>query len=141
MKRLMLVLAMAIFLVVGCAGSPLQLKMAGEEGIRSATWQQVFKAYQCELSFGGGRSSEFATMLLDDLVKRYSMTSQEKVDIQNGTIRIGMRKDIMLLAVGKYYRVNISRGSYGTHMQFVFGRGNLYVYTENGKVTSWQRRK
>ncbi len=51
----------------------------------------------------------------------------------------GMTEEQLRCARGFPRTVNRSVGSWGIHKQWVFGASNsLYVYTENGFVTSWQ---
>jgi len=75
------------------------------------------------------------------LVQEMNITPQEKIALENGQIFIGMSEDVMLMVVGKPVDVNSSTGTWGIHNQYVFEKPNkdrFYVYTENGKVTSWQ---
>lgn len=57
-------------------------------------------------------------------------------------IYIGMTDDQVRAAWGKPYKINESKGSYGTHEQWVmYEHGSTYVYFENGKMTSLQQSK
>lgn len=52
-------------------------------------------------------------------------------------VRIGSTECDLAAGYGLPKYKNRSVGSWGTHIQWVY-YGNTYVYTENGKVTSWQ---
>jgi len=56
--------------------------------------------------------------------------------ISQGSVALGMSEEAMLCALGSPEDRNRTVGSFGVHIQYVFD--GLYVYTENGKVTSWQ---
>ena len=56
--------------------------------------------------------------------------------IRRGSVALGMSEDAMLCALGSPEDRNRTVGSWGEHIQYVFD--GMYVYTENGKVTSWQ---
>ena len=55
---------------------------------------------------------------------------------QNEEIEIDMPEKYLPLSWGMPDRINSSTGSWGTHKQYVYS--DSYVYTENGKISSWQ---
>lgn len=71
-----------------------------------------------------------------------------KEAILNGTICIGMSKDMVLASWGKPYHVNKSVGKWGDSEQLSYdyicskntynGICQAYLYIENGILTSWQ---
>jgi hypothetical protein len=67
-------------------------------------------------------------------------TLEEAEAIAARTVSIGMREDAVLCAFGPPDDVNRSvfeaGGSTHEHKQWVYGR--TYIYTENGRVSSWQ---
>jgi len=77
-----------------------------------------------------------------NLLSRPGITEEDMYSIQNGSIRIGMSEYAMLCSIGRPPNdINETVGSWGVHKQYVFKTGRysaLYVYTEKGKVTSWQ---
>lgn len=75
---------------------------------------------------------------MDELIRRKAVTEAEIADISKEVIRIGMREHAAVCSWGPYKDVNTSVGSWGRHRQYVMGDFGPYVYTENGRVTSWQ---
>lgn len=59
-----------------------------------------------------------------------------RAEILAGHVVIGMSKEMVRASLGEPIDVNRSVGSWGTHEQWVYDA--LYVYVENGIVTSWQ---
>lgn len=55
-------------------------------------------------------------------------------------LSVGMDEKYLPVVKGEPDKVNVSEGAYGTRKQYVYHRskGNDYVYTDNGKVTSWR---
>ena len=53
------------------------------------------------------------------------------------TLYLGMSRYELIDRWGRPTDINTSVGSWGTHEQFIYP-GGLYVYLQNGKVTSWQ---
>lgn len=56
------------------------------------------------------------------------------------TIALGMPGEVVYKILGRPASVNRSVGSWGVHEQLVYEQPykTIYVYIENGKVTSWQ---
>jgi hypothetical protein len=71
-----------------------------------------------------------------ELVKRRAFTPTDLELIATKSLKLGMDEEAMLCSLGPPKRANRSVGSWGVHIQHVYAGGN--VYTENGKVTSWQ---
>ena len=60
--------------------------------------------------------------------------------ILQNKITMGMTNNDVVKSWGRPDDINSSTGSYGTHEQWVYRRGNSnnqYVYFENNSVTSW----
>lgn len=51
---------------------------------------------------------------------------------------LGMNACAIIAAFGRPDRSNKSVGSYGEHYQVIYEQPKLYLYVENGKLTSWQ---
>lgn len=64
--------------------------------------------------------------------------SFNKTLIREERIRIGMSECELYAAWGFPKSNNRSAGSWGIHIQHLYGDWGPYVYTENGRVTSWQ---
>lgn len=58
--------------------------------------------------------------------------------VQNKSIRIGMTTCMLYAALGEPRTENRTTGSWGQHIQHVYGSHRDYVYSENGRVTGWQ---
>ncbi len=58
--------------------------------------------------------------------------------IRSGKIKIGMTECELLASWGYPHDKHENVGRWGVHIQHVFGNFGPYVYTENGRVTSWQ---
>lgn len=58
--------------------------------------------------------------------------------IRSEKIRMGMSECELYASWGFPSSQNRSVGSWGVHVQHVYGNFGSYVYTENGRVTSWQ---
>lgn len=63
--------------------------------------------------------------------------------INRKTFGTGMSLTELICSKGLAYDVNTTSGSWGTHKQMVYGMPSrqfkrLYIYLENGVVTSWQ---
>lgn len=57
---------------------------------------------------------------------------------EEGYVRLGMSvQDVVSCGWGEPESRNRTVGSWGTHEQWVYGKGN-YLYIKNGRVTSWQ---
>lgn len=61
----------------------------------------------------------------------------DRVIVKKEIIRIGINECTLYASWGEPDKVNNSVGRWGVHKQHVYGRSQ-YVYTENGRVTSWQ---
>jgi hypothetical protein len=70
----------------------------------------------------------------DTCIKGLSL--EEAALVRERKLRLGMSEAGLMCSWGDPSSVNRSVGSWGVHKQFVYGR--VYVYVENGKVTSWQ---
>ena len=68
------------------------------------------------------------------LVKKYGVEIANK--ILSSKIWIGMTDEMAIESLGRPQENNRTVGSWGVHEQWVYR--NLYVYFENGILTSWQ---
>lgn len=96
---------------------------------------QVCQEFARARSAGDSVGARLAMTVLDS---RNALTAAEKHDIQNEVIRTNMREHAAICSWGPYLRANASTGTFGRHVQFVVGRFGPYIYTENGRVRSWQ---
>lgn len=68
------------------------------------------------------------------LYKKYGKTNGDK--ILSGTIWLGMSNTMAEESIGRPKSNNRTVGSWGVHEQWVYN--DIYLYFENGKLTSWQ---
>ena len=74
------------------------------------------------------------------LVKKELARRKLKLDdslIRKGHIKMGISECQLYASWGMPEDQNRTVGGWGVHIQYVYGSGT-YVYTENGRVTSWQ---
>ena len=71
-----------------------------------------------------------------DLIKKYG--SHYGKMISEGRFAVGMTKDMLIESIGRPNDINRTVGSWGVHEQWVYDIYDLYIYFENGKVTSFQ---
>lgn len=69
------------------------------------------------------------------LIKKYGTSIAQQ--IIDGKVWIGMTGEMAIESIGKPNDINRTVGSWGVHEQWVYGR-DVYLYFENGKLTSWQ---
>ncbi|HBH82636.1 MAG: hypothetical protein A2X03_09980 [Bacteroidetes bacterium GWA2_40_15] len=70
------------------------------------------------------------------LVKAYGIETANKILMRQ--YWIGMTSDMDRESLGNPDDVNSSNGSWGVHEQWVYEKEDLFLYFENGKLTSWQ---
>lgn len=58
--------------------------------------------------------------------------------VMQGAIALGMSPEMVRESWGRPDRVNRSVGVWGVHEQWMYDARGVYVYFENGKLTSWQ---
>jgi len=73
-------------------------------------------------------------LLRKQIINRNLSVSEDTA--KKHAIRIGSTECELLAGYGLPSHKNRSVGSWGTHIQWVYG--GTYIYSENGKVTSWQ---
>jgi len=139
-----------IFLLAGCVTT--QLASYTPESLKSVSNVGLAYRYHCvivkskrenagALTFGQILSEEEFNNLEQELLRRG--LSQHDLDLaRESKVKVGMSDLAMLAALGQPLRHNVSENSSGTNIQWIFSRGfekpHLYVYTENGVVTSIQ---
>ena len=72
----------------------------------------------------------------DRIVERFG--SRFGYLIASGKYAIGMTPEMVRASLGSPNDVNRTVGSWGVHEQWVYDKKDLYIYFENGKVTSFQ---
>lgn len=82
--------------------------------------------------------------LSEKLVKQSMIDKYGELDanrIQKHSYWLGMTDEMARESLGNPTDINRSVGSWGTHEQWVYESKNLYLYFENGKLTSFQNSK
>lgn len=101
--------------------------------VTSANLRKMSVAELCEGFQGYQNREDFFA----EIARRKVFGPQTMKAIQKGSVFIGMVESALACSLGTPSNVNRTVGSWGVHKQYVYGR-SLYVYTQNGKVTSWQ---
>lgn len=88
-----------------------------------------------------GQSTQYSTpkivFFTKDPLAKFRKNKRLLKAIKDQKIYIGMPEEAMLLSWGRPSSTNSSVGSWGSRNQHVYG-SRSYVYTRNGKVSSWQ---
>jgi hypothetical protein len=79
---------------------------------------------------------EAQTRERNECLERSVVPASEVALVRAEKIQLGMSEAALLCSWGRPQSVNRSVGVWGEHKQYIYGR--VYVYVENGKVTSWQ---
>lgn len=94
---------------------------------------------QVNLSVEGVRDRFYTKNPYPDLKKKWGKRFWEILKaIRANRLLFGMTKEQAKLSVGTPYDINRSVGSWGIHEQWVYRNRGLYLYFEDGKLTSWQ---
>ena len=125
-------------LLTGCAAqSSFRLSMMSPEELMDETINELNLCH----SYSRNNSDKIKT----ELLRRDSITRNDWALISQKKIQRGMSELALVCswgAPGLYGSRNQSVGSWGVHTQWVYRSCDIcsakYVYTENGKVTSWQ---
>ena len=125
-------------LVLGCAGSPTRVALMKSDRLKAVSTLDLCKSYYMRPTI----------KLKLELTERNVFTSDEWSFIDQQKIHIGMRELALVCAWGHpglFGSVSESVDEEVVHKQWVYracpGCKAQYVYTENGKVTSWQNVK
>jgi len=141
MKKLFFVICLSLA-ISGCA----TLTMSTKEKIQVLTDDQIYSRYTSSLCGGyGGRSmvsEKEKTLLRQEIIRRHPEWPEDiKRVVLEGNIQIGMTKEQLLASWGDPDNINRSVGSWGVHEQWIYAASyykQIYVYVENGILTSWQ---
>ena len=71
-----------------------------------------------------------------ELTKKFGSEIAER--IMSGKIWIGMTTEMAKLSIGAPDDINRTVYSFGVHEQWIYSILDLYLYFEDGKLTSWQ---
>lgn len=89
-----------------------------------------------------GEKKSYFISAKDDLILMRKELLQRKLSVKDSIIKLekiklGISVCSLYASWGNPRDENVSVGSWGTHTQHIFA--NNYVYSENGKITSWQQ--
>jgi hypothetical protein len=84
------------------------------------------------------RRQPYADVVIQEALSVYDVGLWEFDKIKSRQFALGSSECAIVAALGKPDAANRSTTAYGKNVQFVYRSKNLYVYTRNGKVTSWQ---
>ena len=71
----------------------------------------------------------------ESLIKKWGVNTYNS--LRKGNFWLGMTSEMAIVAFGNPNKINETVGTWGEHEQWVFD--NIYLYFENGKLTSYQR--
>ncbi|MCK4623019.1 MAG: hypothetical protein KAT62_12485 [Desulfuromonadales bacterium] len=128
----LIIWALLTLILSGCPGSPLKLGMMSPGELRYESPENLCNAY----NFNQKDTIE------QELRRRNIFTTTEWVSITQNKVQLGMSELALICSWGLPSSINETVGSWGVHKQFVYRACDTcqgqYIYTENGKVTSWQ---
>ena len=149
MKKLLVLLATVVFLMIGCASLP--LRDAERTNLIKDLEGRIETLPADQNQLGRARHYYKELLILDPSNRKYELEVEalNKAIFERDTnltytgvthycrepmrIHIGMSESRLPIPLRK----NVSVGKWGTHKQYVYP-GYQYVYTKDGKVTSWQ---
>lgn len=126
-------LLFACALSVAACGVPIP----DAEALRGMSDLHLCQQYALGRSLNAG---EFQLAIRTELDRRGAVSPAQWDDIVGQRIRTNMPEHVAVCSWGPYQSINTTAGSFGRHNQIVFGDFGPYVYTENGRVRSWQAR-
>ncbi|MBW2105994.1 MAG: hypothetical protein JRI26_08230 [Deltaproteobacteria bacterium] len=116
----------------GCAGSPARIGMMSPEEVQAENSYNLCNAY----AFSKSENAKA------ELIRRNAIPDDEWPVIEQKKIRMGMSELGLVCSWGYPSTINKTVTRYGERKQWVYRSCSSckgqYVYTENGKVTSWQ---
>lgn len=123
----------ALITLNGCALSPEYLAASNDRDVC-----ERYGAFSRNPMF-----NELTGQYKAEMERRSLLSEHEKQLVFKKQIQRGMGLCALYASWGKPDRENRSVGSWGVHIQHVYNAGlryirPTYVYTENGRVTSWQ---
>lgn len=126
--------AVSALLAIGCA-APSPENLAGRDTLSICSSYGVFK--------NGMVYGHMLPPMRTELVSRGAVTLDEWDLVEKGAIRIGMSQCALYASWGSPSRQNRSVSGSAERIQHVYNAGYryikaTYVYTVNGRVTSWQ---
>ena len=127
----MLVVCVICLALAGCQGSPAEISMRSEEQLRTTTLHELSVAYG---SWGQPKR------IRAELERRNAFTPQEWAMIDEGRIRVGSSRELVLAARGDPRYVRRSSSAYGGYREvwiYEQGRDRDYVYLDGIQVTGW----
>ena len=80
---------------------------------------------------------EAKTKSVERIMAKYGCSRGVAESINNRHIQLGMTKEMVIAAIGRPRDINRTGGSFGIHEQWCYP-GNVYLYFENGILTTWQ---
>lgn len=128
MKKLIAIFSLSvfIFIVSGCAGSPLRISMASPEDLANEVDGNLINAW----------ARNHSKKVRTELERRKLFTDEEWASIDRQIILVGMREIAVYASWGYPYRTNTTFTSEGADKQLAYGRH--YIYIGDGHVTSIQ---
>ena len=141
--------------LIGCAESPRHtVEIPRHTEADAATWGDRFddesmckligEIIHLDVNTLSNENKEAAihnrNLYIKEIERRKLITKKEWQRIKEKKITIGMSQCALYASWGAPAKENRSVGRWGVHIQHMYGDSPdwRYVYTENGKITSWQ---
>lgn len=99
----------------------IEIKQKEEERLKEIARQRNIKEKQIEEK---------------SLISKYGLTNYKK--LKQGVFWLGINEEMAIISLGGPDEINRTVGSWGVHSQWVYNEKKLYLYFENGKLTSYQ---
>ncbi len=136
MMGIKFIIIVLVVTFAGCAGSPARIGMMSSEELREINSLNLCNAY----AFNGSEPAKI------ELQRRNVVTDEEWALIEKKQLRVGMSQLGLICSWGKpgtYGSINKTVTQYGESIQWVYRSceacKTTYVYTDKGKVTTWQQ--
>ena len=125
-----------VLTLAACAGSPMRVASMSSEELQTQTDWVLCNA------LANNKDKE----VRDELIRRNALSDAEWKMVDGNYLQIGMSELALMCVKGQIIpgvngSINRSTGSYGVKKQIVYESAfgtRMYIYVENGKVTSWQ---
>lgn len=119
-------------LLLSCAGSPFRISMMSPDELKLQNSYNLCKAYAFSLD----------NKIKYELIRRKAIPRHEWLLIEKNKIHMGMSEDGLTCSWGAPDKINKTVTQYGVSRQWVYRSCSYckgrYVYTRDGKITSWQ---
>lgn len=86
----------------------------------------------------GPAAEAWRIAVAQEAIKNYGFADRDVGYIRERRVRLGMAECSVLAALGVPDKLNRTTNAAGRYDQWVYRKRGVYVYTQDGTVTSWQ---